>query len=802
MLRSTILSALLAVALPAQQSPQVTVYNPSHTGTNVWVPVAVPWQEAQAIGETAVFDSDAGVFRAVQGPVQGFQTVFYDVSLAPIRALEQLEGVIRVREPDDPGSSAPPPRFIPSSWVADDVTRLFPSWIARIDGVVYQSPPSEPVLVLETRARQDWRVSVRCGPLVIEYFTTFWHQQDIVEWQCFAAHSDPGNSSMQITVEWLHMVVLGEPVLVEDALVLGIPAPRWEKPNWIVELVSSPTDMGDAQGLPVFRGAILATDNTQNREWYYNLATPDLSTRNRVSRLLGRGAGRPMSWTDWVGRWLAFQATVPERPSDAGEIAARLDAQRAPMLSTQDLFLPRAIGLRPNAGSTGDQEDFGASKGSGYLLGEIWFAETLPYQVGGKAVRPFHYRELDGTPVTQAGGHPDWWTWSQQTHWHCDVSPDRLGKPCPVPSHGTHGWTGEDDQHTSWRNHDWLLAAYDMPAYRALMRDGINVSLANIRFHESNGAGAPRAIGRRMLNDANRWLLTGREDVWNRLVVDHGEKAREFSFAPFSGFRLQGGPVADDRVLVDGDGQTVPAIVVWQEGLCMTGLAAGWAAHRYRERLGLPADPGIQAVGDQLVEIASTVVRHYLQPGVDGWQFYLNVAWDGAAPDPAVIASPDDIVGVVRDRQLLGSAWFDWLGPGLRYLRMADHGLDVPIDVQVRLQEIFSQWESDVWPTADLRRREWFAVVDPSAPPPPPINRPPQAEIEGPNEMAAGSQQAYRVVAVDPDGDPMVFSWDTLGQGTDEILVRGGSAGDELTITVTVSDGKAETTVSKKVVVR
>ena len=69
--------------------------------------------------------------------------------------------------------------------------------------------------------------------------------------------------------------------------------------------------------------------------------------------------------------------------------------------------------------------------------------------------RPVHFYETDASPVDPAN-HPDWVVWNGRTHWHGDVSKDRLGKPVPEPRSEAHGWTGKDRQH--WSSN--YLAAY------------------------------------------------------------------------------------------------------------------------------------------------------------------------------------------------------------------------------------------------------------------------------------------------------------------------------------------------------
>lgn len=790
-----LLACGLLAATMAAQVP-ITILSTSHSGTASWVTVPVPWLEAQAMPEEAVLEMDGRQWRAVRGRRVGYQTVFYDALIGILRQNTRTEA--ELVEPPAGWPNQPP--FTNHAWVSDDLTRLVPSFrLTMAGGAVHQSAPLQPVLDFESPARQDWSITTRCGPLVLHWWATQWHQQAVVEWQLLVVHSNPASAAVQITPERLQ-ITLGEPFVIDDALPLGVPAPRYDSQQdaWSADLVSSAVDLGDGQGLPVFRGAILATDST--KPWYYHLLTPVASIRGQVNRLLARGGGQPLGGTDWTGRWLAFQATIPRGTADDAEIAGRLENQQAFMRQPQDLYAPRLLGLNPSAGSTGAQEDFGASRGAElYLGGELLFGTTWGYHQQA-SMRPMHYRELDGSSVVQAN-HPNWWTWSQLTHWHCSVSSDRLGKPCPVPAHNTHGFTGKDDQHVSSNGLFAAVAAFDWPAYRQLISDEIDVAMANVRLLPPQQPGAPRAVGRRMLADSNRWILTGREDVWETLVVGFGEMAHRMSFAPLPDFRLQGPPITDARVLVDAAGEPVPAIVVWQEGLTIGGLAAGWAAHRYRRFVGLPELPDTQAIGDQLVGIGTTLVRHYFAEGNDGWQFFLNVAWDGSPPDPAVIGAPGDIVGVARDLHGLDSGWFDWIGPGLYYLRRGDHGLDVPIDVQQRLQSMFNEWEAEVAPTANIARREWFAVVDANAPAPPPINVPPEVTIVGPLELTAGTTQDYTAVVTDPDGDPITLSWDSLDQAGELVTIHAAEPGT-VTLTVTVSDGRASSTTSITIVVK
>lgn len=693
-----------------QDDRPLRIQSISPSPTAVWVPVPVPYKKAQELGELAILETPNARLQAYRGPQVGYQTVFYDVYVGNLPAGGRIEGELVTPRVDDRFLLT---EFSPTNWVIDDPSSVIPTYLVKANGVVHRAEATNMVLTLQTPARQSWAHTTRCGPLVLHYFSTIWSAQDVIEWQLFVVNSDPTASAVGVNLEALR-VVFGEPVFVNDKQPLGIERSQYDstRNKWSFDVISEPIVVGDAQGLPIIRGALLCTNSSIPSFWPF--MSPDNHVRSRVDKFVARGGGIPVAGRNWDGAWLAFQSAIEPRPTDAAELQLKFDQQRAPMRSRQHLFAQRARGLSRGAGDTGAQEDFGVSRGAELHLGALLFGATWHYHTE-EPMRPMHYREATGAPVRKAA-HPDWVTWSQLTHWSCDVSPDRLGKPCPAPFPNTHRWSGKDDQHVSSNSLHAAVASFDWPAHRMLVDDEIRVGRANVRLLNGQGPGSPRAVGRRMLQNANQWILTGREDVWNELVNGLGTKAYRLSFTPLPGFRTQGGPVKDLRVMVDPNtGEAVPAMITWEEGLCMTGLAAGWAAHRYRQELGLPEHPSTRLIGQQLVGIATTLVRHYFAVGPQGWQTWLNVRWTGAFPDPRLIGGTQNVPGLIRDRVTLSSDWFDWIGPGLYYLARAPHGLVLPDDVRARLNQIFAEWETEVLPFASIERRQWFAVIDQDA---------------------------------------------------------------------------------------
>lgn len=696
----------------------------------MFVSIPVPYAEALALPAVAHFqiasyDEDYHLVPAYRGTTVGVHTVFYDVQLS-FPPLGQVRGDIVVPTPNHHGQGQLS-AFMLSDWISDDISDLLPNY--KIERTGNQGSSLSNTCVadtgglsreLNTPVRQTWKHTMRCGPMVFELWYQLFTGQDLVEWQLFAVFSDPSSSTVELTVDAIS-VSFGEMVVVDDKTPLGIddPAPIGSG-RWAFQLISSPTVLSDAQGLPIVKGSLLCLPD--NTHWTQVLAASrsDADLTDRIKPLLARLTSQPPIVTrNWTGGWLAFQSTVPaNEASDALELEQIFQSQWAMMQSKQPLFAQRKRGLLKRTGATGAQPDFGIEKGAQLTLGDPRAALTWHYHTQ-EPLRPMHYRDEAGAPIDPEAGSGDpstrWVTWSQQTHYHCGVSTDRLGKPCPKQPTNAHGWTGKDDQHKSSNSLAATVAAFDWPAHRALIRDEVVVGLANVRFLSGQSPGAARAIGRRMLADTNAFLLTGVEKTWARLVVWHGTNALEKS--------LRGPPIGiggasmhvqetktDARLLLDNLGNPVECVVVWQHGLELIGLTAAWETHLYRQRIGLPTVPGTADLADLISGIATTLVRHAFARGPGGtWQTWLTIAWNGGRPvAPAIVAGTDDVAGVIMGRVTQHNGWWDWIFPGLFYLGVWDHGISLPSDVQERLTELAVKWETEVLPSASISRREWY----------------------------------------------------------------------------------------------
>ncbi len=176
------------------------------------------------------------------------------------------------------------------------------------------------------------------------------------------------------------------------------------------------------------------------------------------------------------------------------------------------------LGLNKFPGQTGYQPDFGSTQ-----VADI-FASGMPDRIeearlnaSEEALRPVHHREADGTMV-RAANHPTWVTWDGRTHYHPQVSPDRLGKPTPEPQLKANGWVGRDVQHWSTLilSNAYLLTM--SPSLRYELDNDAELYIAghtlpSARKTATNAPGAARGVGRTLLCMAWNYLLTANDGL-------------------------------------------------------------------------------------------------------------------------------------------------------------------------------------------------------------------------------------------------------------------------------------------------
>jgi outer membrane protein OmpA-like peptidoglycan-associated protein len=95
----------------------------------------------------------------------------------------------------------------------------------------------------------------------------------------------------------------------------------------------------------------------------------------------------------------------------------------------------------------------------------------------------------------------------------------------------------------------------------------------------------------------------------------------------------------------------------------------------------------------------------------------------------------------------------------------------------------------------------------PPPPPPPPANRPPTVSLDcAKDSVLEGETTPCHAAASDPDGDPLTYAWTAsagrlTGSGADTVLdTTGVPCGTDITVTVSVSDGRSGSASAKDVV--
>lgn len=691
--------------------------------TKAWVSVPVPYKEAQTMSPTMSFLG----FPAVKGHTTGVHTVFYEV-LVDLPVGGYLVGDLEPPSAINPAMPAPA-SFAFSPWVEDDLLRLFPQYDILSNGQLLTCQPPKHSRETDSAAHLMYKIVTRCGGIVIEFYAHVYNGHPVVEWELFGIFSDYSVPNVTIPIDSFS-VTFGEFIVVDDHLPLGMASHVGTynvttADTWSIVLAEN-INIGHGQGTPVFKGALLCIDNaapfeTQIRnpavinapEWQYILARLD-------GKIL---AGR----THWDASWLAFQAAIPRNPQDDVALDMVFNSQWNMMSSPQDLYAQRKLGLNKGAGSTGYQGDFGSQKGTQSTHGDLRFVSTWHYHLQ-ESLRPIHFREADGSDTVGDGAvvagavssatQPDWVTWSQLTHYHPSQSPNQLGKPdwTSIP---TSGWSGKDDQHKSSNALNAAVATMDWPAYRSILQDEVYVGLENVRFKPGQSPGAPRAVGRRLLADANAYLLTGHEYVWERLVIWHAKNA--YDKAPLPGPAPTNVSVQEIHYgdkppflcwattnCVQGQHPPLPKIIVWQHGLLMKGLTAAWNTHLYRLSLGRPTHQDTAALEAFIIELTTTFVRHHCTQVNGNWQTWNYIAWNNGDPvDRAILSSQTETAGYTLDLIKPGNVWWDWHFPGYYYLARANHGIALPADVVSRLDSMATETEA-LFSSADFQRREWY----------------------------------------------------------------------------------------------
>jgi hypothetical protein len=288
--------------------------------------------------------------------------------------------------------------------------------------------------------------------------------------------------------------------------------------------------------------------------------------------------------------------------------------------------------------------------------------------------------------------HPDWVVWSGRTHWHCQVSSDRLGKPCPQPRFPNNGWSGKDREHWSTNyaaGHYLLTGAHWL---RRELENETELFLAGETIDPkftTSGAGAARGVGRTLLAGCWLYLCTGNERLYRRI----GERIEHviwpaWSFADADPASVRPIMVCtpDGRMLDGKHAYWNP----WQEAIAVMGLGA---VHR------LTGDAKARRLA---AGIGANVVRHGFKLDARGAIVATAIVWRDGAPIPDEELARGDKAVVVWSH---GTAFSEWALPAVELTRIYAEE-DGDVELAARAQQILTHLRAQ----PSRRLPEWDCV--------------------------------------------------------------------------------------------
>ncbi len=670
---------------------RLSLDNLSSLPREAWAVVTFPTPLVANFGAECTFQTDAGVrFRAVRGRTRGMKTVYR------VRALmsghQHLEGTLL----NEPHVTAGP--LEGHAWVADNIPALLPSLGVRIGTRDYwDREHTGPVLVDHSAAHHRWWLKRWIPELgvIMEWWADIQHQDPVIPFFGKIVWSQPGVPDHNRVFDFLALKS-GELTWLDFGTRHGALIPsRDPQGMWLTVLNTTPITLNDGSGLPLSGSMLAFTDNPQlaqnspgdhmDPNHWVNRGIRDLRAAMEAP-IVGAALGV------WDGYWLANKNVPRFGPGYTSrkniEWQQFVDNQRTPA----NWFVDRPYGIGRSPGMTGDQEDFGATKGT-YVVTEHdpRFIHAYRYCVQTELFRGMNLYELDGMPLRLAQ-HPNWVTWSGGTHWSAGVSPDRLGKSTlVVPPPGT-GYYGYDDQHRSQH----LLAAYltlsDDPLAEDQLKHQATMDSASYRLrYPNNGSDAARAQGRTAGAWANFLTVTDgpERQVWaNMLAVRMNVNLANPSLNVSGPMKVLawGGP--DGRKAVfNADGSLAPWVSLWEHGLAAVGLYA-------------TAKQGNVQAQEMLRRISRTLATFGFFRENGTWYTVADIIWrDGAAPAE----------GLKRGREMTTGGGVDtWTFAGILVAREVLK--DEPATL-ARLNE-YVLAVTGGQEAAERRTAEWWAAVE------------------------------------------------------------------------------------------
>lgn len=529
--------------------------NPTSRSPEGFWPITVPRDFSQSVGDVIEFTSRKGKTLGYKVRDIGSLGALYNVKVGFLPD-EEVVGTIAA-----PSGDVEVPKFDLHKWVSDDLKALLPNVFILISnsnpshGGLYSIPESsdgsvqydEVKLIRSTPTTTTWRLRGRPSKIgrddllsgfVFHVFATITSGSPVIELRAALIWADPKNPEPDLYVDRIELSC-GEFIKFDYDVRNrhDVSQPVFDKAKWWFPIVDSRTDFNknspgvigfvDGCGIPIVGKMLCVPQNNPINNIDQNIVVSEIEYAEAVgvdikpedrfviesSELLYAGAqGRPRGIVinrGWDGKFIGM-GHIGRVEHDSNIVHTDILSLILKEPAQHGFWNQRPIGAGIDPGQTGDQEDFGATKGIlATVFEESDWIDYAIYSVVIDVARGYMYHEEDGTPI-DPDKHPNWTTWSQLTHWHHGQSSDRLGKRDKLSGEGVanNGILGYDDQHRSQNNLAavYLLSGDDFLEF--IIKLTASNDSAHVRIRNNFGYGAPRACGRRSQTWSNFKMLT------------------------------------------------------------------------------------------------------------------------------------------------------------------------------------------------------------------------------------------------------------------------------------------------------
>lgn len=674
---------------------RIVLHNISPRQRTAWTrQIAVPLATC-TIKQRGTFKADDGRrFMAVRGEDIGSHSATFRIR-ATMNGDERLMGELT---DEDPGQLP----WQTHKWVLDDLAATFPmATLVDGGGTIHYCDYhlNGPDLVSFSEAHQRWYVK-SANPqlgLVEEVYADLLLGDPVVHLWGAVTWSNRLDTARTKMHRGLFGLVSGEQLALDFATRHG-----WRYTEFMGKkavLMAQDPAWIDGGSYP-FSGSILCFRGPTGVDGPWNPDGQDeQDIKNLEAAKYGPIVGILVGY-EWDGHWLStgIVPKVPQRFTDQ-DWASFAAAMEQPA----GLFAPRPIGCAPYPGQTGDQEDFGATKGARALLWwEPRWIYQLQYSVQAEFFRGVRHFEADGTSLDPAR-HPNWETWGGRTGYYIQPpSPDStLGKESGYwPENPMGGFAGYDDEHHSQNNWAAYIALSGDPMLTTqwLHQSTVDVCSYTVR---KNATGPMRAEGRLSQSWANMALLVPGEALRRALYM----LGQRIALADSHPLINQPGPMKvmafhgpDSRKpIYDDAGNLVSSVTMWELGLQLVGLASVVASQ-----------PGTSTVA--FTHLARTMANYGCYQSSDGsWRVTSDVEWRNGSdvdllqaeklPNGYKVAIFDTNAGDVRS----------WTMAGLIVARSVLQTIEP--DLFAKINTCMEAMQINLSNPPDQRLAEWWATV-------------------------------------------------------------------------------------------